>query len=107
MIKTHTTLLSLLPSIRKYGLLCSYSRQERAAVYLHAGNRRAEKWGENHVSLRHNVGPDDAIVHITVNVPRSWIKKHDDKLFYTWHDIPPSMFVRIKVIRRTEELLPV
>ena len=100
---THTTKLKNLKSIRQYGLLKSFSRQGRVAVWLHTA--KLDKWGEAHVKVRHGWENCD-IVHIVVDVPRSWVRKHANGLYYCDRDIPPARFRSIRSVVSVETVLP-
>lgn len=97
---THTTRLANLPSIRKYGLLCTYAKQGRVAVWLHVA--RLDKWGEAHVKVRHGC-ESEGIVHLVLDVPRSWCRRHASGIWYCLRDIPPSRFRSARVVRTIEE----
>lgn len=96
---THTTLMSYLPSIRKYGLLKTFSRQGRVAVWLHVA--RLDQWGEAHVRVRHGAERAE-IAHLVVDVPRSWCKRHANGIYYCCRDIPPSRFRSLRAVRTVE-----
>ena len=104
MIKVHTTLLKNLKSIRRFGILASYSRQKRRATWFH--NVSEKSWGENHVRLNHDAQALE-IVHIYVDVPKSRLKQHGKGLFYVMGDVPASAIRRVTLVTRVEQELPV
>jgi len=99
---THTTLMINLKSIRRYGLLTSFARQGRVAVWLHSSKKR--DWAEAHVRVRHGAEASE-IVQIVVDVPRSWVKRHADGLYYCSRDISPERFRKLTVVRRVVETI--
>lgn len=100
---THTTLLSNLASIRKYGLLVTFARQGRKAVWLHV--KRLDQWAENHVHTRHDADRD-TIVHLDFEVPEAWVRRHANGVYWCPMDIPPERIRGIRVVRRVVEHIP-
>lgn len=103
MLLNHTTTLDKLGSIRKYGLLASYSRQKRAAVWFHT--RATDAWGETHVRMNHDAAAAE-IVHITFDVPKSRLLRHGKGLYYVMGDVGADRIRAISLVRRTVEALP-
>jgi hypothetical protein len=86
----HATPVRNLDSIRARGLLTSMSRGALPLVWLHAP--AATRWAVPHVSRRHGV-PVEAVVVLTVNVPRSWLRRNRRGLWTCDRDIPPARIV--------------
>lgn len=90
MLMHHHTRRSLLPGIRERGLLASKSRGARKAVWVHTSSLAA--WACEHM-LRRRI-PLDQLVCVTVDIPRSWLKKHGQTgVYYVMRDIPPDRIV--------------
>ena len=104
MIKVHTTLLRNLKSIRRFGILASYSRQKRRATWFHNASQNA--WGENHVTMNHDAA-GEPMVHIYCDIPRSKLRQHGKGLYYVMGDVPSSSIRRVTLVTRVEEELPV
>lgn len=99
----HTTTLKKLESIKQYGILRSYSRGKKAAVWLHSKELNA--WGETHVKMKHDAH-EEGIVHIYVKVSRISLKKHSGELYYIdEHDVSPKSIVRVELVRRDVQVL--
>lgn len=100
MILIHTTPRRNLDSIREYGILCSFSRGARPAVWLHDTWR--SPWAETHVELKHDCSGQE-IVHIVVEVRDQSVRKHADGLYYSMEDITPSQLKAAQVVRKVLE----
>ena len=100
----HTTLLRNLPSIREYGLLRSFSRDRRSALWFHA--TAWDRAAETHVRLRHDADGED-LVHLTFHIPDEWLRRHAGNLWYCLEDVGPERLERIQVVRRVLEEMPV
>jgi hypothetical protein len=77
----------LLPSIRRSGLLCAKSKGRLKAVWLHAPSRSA--WAALHTVRRHG-GRAEGVVILTVEVPRSRLRRSQRGLWFTTSDVPAS-----------------
>jgi hypothetical protein len=93
---THTSPLHNWSSLRKFGILASYSKQGRVACWLHTA--RLDRWAEAHVKVRHDAENDD-LIHIVVDVPRSWVRRHANGMYYCFKDIPASRFRSARIVR--------
>jgi hypothetical protein len=102
MILVHTTLSSRWSSIRVWGILTSYARGRRPAVWLHLESSNV--WAEEHVRTNHDAAGDD-LVHVTVNVPDEWVKQHAGDLFYCLEDILPDRFLSVVEVRTVRETI--
>lgn len=96
----HTTLRRNLTSCGTYGLLLSYCRGKRKAIWFHGLAQNA--WAECHVAVNHDAEGQD-MVHIQVNVPNSLVKRHGKGLYYVEQDVPAEAFVKATIVRRTME----
>lgn len=97
MVLVHTTLLSNLESIKEFGILCSYARGRKAAVWVHD-----ESWNEaaeDHVRQMHEAAGED-LIHLYCLIPDEEVKRHGRQLYYTFNDISPSQIYRATVVRR-------
>ena len=90
MLLRHATPARNLDSIRRRGLLTAMSRGALPLIWLHAPG--ASLWAVPHVSRRHGV-PAEAVVVLTVNVPRSWVRRNRRGLWTCDRDIPPARIV--------------
>jgi hypothetical protein len=90
MLLRHATPARNLDSIRRRGLLTAMSRGALPLIWLHAPG--ASLWAVPHVSRRHGV-PAEAVVVLTVNVPRSWLRRNRRGLWTCDRDIPPARIV--------------
>jgi hypothetical protein len=77
-------------SIETSGLLPSRSQGKRPAVWLVPSKLRY--WAICHTVVRHG-GPVEEVVVYTVDVPRSWLKRHGKGLWYCTRPIPPERLV--------------
>ncbi len=95
----HATSSRNLPSILKRGLLCRKSRQRRKAVWF---VRPAKvSWACRHAVMRCGGRIEDVVV-LTVDVPRSWLRKHGGGLWYSDRDVPAEMVQGITVFKLVE-----
>ncbi len=92
MLLRHATPSRNLASIQRLGLLTSKSRGKLKVVWLHAPSRT--NWATLHVSNRHGVRLEDVVV-LTINVPRSWLRRGKAKLWYSLRDIPPGRLGKV------------
>ena len=99
---THTTTLKRLASIRQFGFLVTFARQGRRAVWFHS--KLKDKWAEAHVRCRHDAYSED-LVHIEVDVPRSWCRRHAGGIWYVLRDVPADRIRRIRSVRTVEEVI--
>jgi hypothetical protein len=90
MLLRHATPSRNLDSIRRRGLLTAMSRGALRAVWLHAPGATA--WAIPHTSRRHAV-PVEAVAVLTVNVPRSWLRRGRRGLWICFRDIPPDRII--------------
>src|SRR5713101_8759597 len=88
----HTTTARVLPSILVGGLLTRYSTGAQPVVWLHGAART--DWAMHHVYRRHG-GRMQQIVRLTVDVPRSWLKRSGDGLWHCPRDIPADRILSI------------
>jgi len=72
------------------------------AVWFHG--KRMDWWAVDHVRDKHNVVNED-IVHIEVEIPKSWLRRHASGIFYSKRDIPPSRIRKVRVVRCVVETL--
>jgi hypothetical protein len=86
----HTTMAANQESILEYGILQSYCRAGNGRVWLH--DESVNGWAENHVRSIHDA-PDADLIHITVDVPRSALRKHSGSMYYVLADILPDQFI--------------
>jgi hypothetical protein len=87
MLLRHATLARHVNSILRRGLLKAKSTGKRAAVWLCSA---AEVyWAMAHVVGRHG-GSIKGVVVLSVDVPRSWLRRHRKGLWYVPRDIPPE-----------------
>lgn len=83
----HTTSRKALRSINATGLKTSYALRKRAAVWLHA--RSLSMWAFLHVG-QHKRIPITDMVCIEFDVPRSWLRRYSDGVWYCSQDVPPD-----------------
>ncbi|MGH7391445.1 MAG: hypothetical protein ACREM3_18590, partial [Candidatus Rokuibacteriota bacterium] len=88
----HATLKTNLESIRRDGLLPSKSRGKRQAVWLHTFSRTP--WAILHMETRHRAKLRDVII-LTVDVPRSWVTRHQTGLWYCARVIPRERIIAV------------
>lgn len=93
MILYHTTHKRNLASILKHGLDPARSQGKRRAVWIHV--REMTHWALSHCCLRHKWNIF-ALVRIKVRVPKAWVKRHNDKLFYCLRTIPARFLGRVE-----------
>jgi hypothetical protein len=86
----HATPVRNLDSIRARGLLTAMSRGALPLIWLHAAG--ASGWAVPHVSRRHGVVVGVVVV-LTVNVPRSWVRRNRRGLWTCNRDIPPARII--------------
>jgi hypothetical protein len=88
MIVVHATTYNRLDSIEKGGFKTCYSRGKRPAVWFACPSAR--HWAWLHVQRKHKP-KDGKVVLFTVDVPRSWLKRHGPRgLYYCVRDVPAS-----------------
>jgi hypothetical protein len=92
MLLRHATFRRNLPSIRRFGLLCSKSKGRLRAVWLHAPSKSA--WATLHVVKRHG-GRVEGVVILEVEVPRGWLRRGRRKLWYSPRDVGPGRLRRV------------
>jgi hypothetical protein len=80
----HATPARNLPSIRRSGLLCSFSQGRMPVVWLHAASKTF--WAMVHTVERHS-GRIEQVVVLEVEVPRRWLRRSRRGLWYCRHDI--------------------
>lgn len=102
MTYTHTTLLRNLPSIKRYGILLSYCRGKRKAVWVHGP--RLDAWAECHISINHDA-EGEPLVHLTLDLKGVPVYAHGKGLYYVQEDIEPSRIKQIRIIRRQVEVI--
>jgi hypothetical protein len=83
----HATLAGRLPRILRQGLLTAKSRGKLPAVWLCSRARMA--WACLHVLRRHGGLPQEVVV-VEVTVPRAWLRRSRQGLWYVRHDIGPE-----------------
>jgi hypothetical protein len=87
MLLRHATPARNLNSILRRGLLCSKSRGRLKVVWLHSPARSL--WALAHTVGRHG-GRVERVVVLEVDVPRSWLRRSKEGLWYCPADIPPE-----------------
>lgn len=90
MILYHATLKRKLDSIQKHGLNPDFSKGAEKVIWLHTRSRT--HWAIAHVQKRHKVNLSDVVI-ITVNIPRSRLKRRWRGLWTT--DTAVTAFVSI------------
>ena len=90
----HATLKSNLESIMREGLLPSKSRGKRQAVWLHTASRTP--WAILHMQSKWASALEDVVI-LTVEIPRSWLTRHQAGLWYCGRVISPR-----QIINRTD-----
>jgi len=89
----HATTRRSLRSILVDGRLrADKSKVSRRAVYLATPAQRL--WAVDHVARRHGVKISDVVL-IEVNVPRTWLRRHNRSLWYCMRDIPVPMTAKV------------
>jgi hypothetical protein len=89
----HATVLRNLPSIQRFGLLCSKSKGKLPVVWLHSACKSS--WAVLHTIKRHG-GRVEGVVIIEVDVPRRWLRRSPRrKVWYSVRNVPPSRFRRL------------
>lgn len=88
----HTTTAKLLPSILSGGLQTCRSQGASPVVWLHSADRT--DWAMHHVYRRHG-GKLQQIVRLTVDVPRSWLRRAGDGLWSCARDVPSLRILSI------------
>lgn len=84
MILYHATLKSNLDSIRKHGLSPAFSTGKDKVIWLHTKSRR--EWAILHTFKRHKVTLDEIVI-LTVDIPRSKLKRRWRGLWSTTETI--------------------
>ena len=88
----HATLKSNLDSIRENGINPEFSKGKDKVIWLHTASRT--HWAIAHVQKRHKVNLSEVVI-ITVNVPRSKLKRRWRGLWSTTETINATAFVSI------------
>lgn len=92
-ILIHTTHEAVRESILKHGVAVRFSTGAFRRVWAHKAFLK--KWGRNHVCKRHAVKTKD-VIHITIVVPDSWVKRYKDGIYFCERDIPPAHIQQIE-----------
>jgi hypothetical protein len=94
MLLYHATTRQALSSIQTEGLCLRYAALDKRiqGVWLHTSSKRT--WALLHTQKRHHASLEDLVV-ITVNVPRSWLKRFQKGVWYSIIDISPKRIVSI------------
>ena len=93
MLVRHATLESLLPAIRREGLLTAKSQGRLKAVWLHKPSRT--HWAAHHTVRRHGGRVEDVAV-LELDVPRRLLRRSAVRgLWYCTADVPPGRFGRL------------
>jgi RNA:NAD 2'-phosphotransferase (TPT1/KptA family) len=95
----HATSQKNLGSILKNGLLAAKSRQKRKAVWFVPKSGFA--WACTHAVKRSGGRIEDVVV-LAVDVPRGWLRKHGQGLWYCDRDVPASRISGITVYKTVE-----
>src|SRR5438034_7519920 len=93
----HATLRRNLPSIRRFGLLCSKSQGKLPVGWLHAPSKSA--WATIHTVERHG-GRVEGVVVLEVEVPRGWLRRNRKRLWYSTKDVPRQVFGWLSTSRK-------
>jgi len=91
----HATPFRNLPSIQRHGLLCSKSKGRLQAVWLATEGKSS--WTALHVAWRHG-GRIEAVIILEIDVPRSWLRRSRNGLWYCTRDLPADRIRRLFVI---------
>jgi hypothetical protein len=94
MLVNHATFRAKLPSILNRGLLKAKSTGKRLAVWLCTAANAP--WAALHVAARHG-GSIRGVVVLQVEVPRAWLRRHRQGLWYCPRDIPPERIRGVRV----------
>lgn len=88
----HATLSRNLEPCQAQGLLASKSKGKLKAVWLHSASRSA--WAAVHTVSRHG-GRVERVVVIEVDLPRSWLTRWGNGLWYCTRDVPADRIVAV------------
>ncbi len=88
----HATRKQVLPSVRRLGLLCRFSRGKLPVVWLASESKTP--WCLLHVVKRHGGRVEDVVV-IELSVPRRWLRRSRRRIWYCVRDISPEHFRRL------------
>jgi hypothetical protein len=89
----HATPLRNVRSILRRGLLPSRALGRLRAVWLHTPGRTG--WAIPHVAQRHHVAAS-AVAVLTLEVPRSWLRRNRRGCWTCASVIPPSLIVSVR-----------
>lgn len=81
----HTTPKANLPNIDRQGLDPAYHLGKMEVVWFHTYARCG--WAKRHLSAHHQT---DELMTLTVDIPRSWLKRRRWGIWYTDRQIPPE-----------------
>jgi len=88
----HATPRRNVRSIFLTGLQPGLAKGKLKAVWLHASTRTA--WATSHVADRHHVAEGKVVV-LTVQVPRSWLRRHSRGVWYCNRTINPRQIMSV------------
>mgnify|MGYP001559725751 CR=1 FL=1 len=88
----HATTRGNLNSILMQGLLPSKSVGKRQAVWLHSPSKTP--WALLHTQTRKGASLEDVVV-LTIQVPRSWLTRHQTGLWFCGQTIPASRITQV------------
>ena len=90
----HATPLRNVRSILRSGLLPGLARGRLKAVWLHTPSRSS--WAIPHVANRHHV-QEELVAVLTVEVPRSWLRKRGRGVWCCARAISPEWVVSVRL----------
>ena len=88
----HATKRSNLESIQRDGLLPNKAVGKRAAVWLHKPGKTP--WALLHTQTRKGASLEELVV-LEINVPRSWLTRHQTGLWYCPRVISPDRITQV------------
>lgn len=93
MLLRHATPAGNRQSIRRSGILTSFSQGRAAVVWLHSPGKTA--WAVAHVAQRHKTKRSRVLV-FQVTIPRTWLRRRRRGLWHSLRDIPSG---RVRLLR--------